>query len=139
MTIYLAGSLNNPRIPLIAKELRSRGLIVFDDWYAAGPKADECWRAYEIAKGHNLAQALRGEAAQNTFQFDRRHIEACDIMVLVLPAGRSGHLELGWAIGQGKKGFVMLDADPDRYDVMYAFASGVVYNIQEFLSVIGRG
>jgi hypothetical protein len=39
-----------------------------------------------------------------------------------MPAGKSGHLELGYAIGSGKRGFVCFDQEPDRWDVMYRFA-----------------
>jgi len=39
--------------------------------------------------------------------------------VLMLPAGRSGHLELGQIMGDRKPGFILLDEDYDRWDVMY--------------------
>ncbi len=45
--IYLIGSLRNPNIPAIANELRTLGYEVFDDWYAAGPEADDYWKSYE--------------------------------------------------------------------------------------------
>lgn len=32
-----------------------------------------------------------------------------DTFVLVLPCGRSAHLELGWACGQGKQTLILLD------------------------------
>jgi hypothetical protein len=43
----------------------------------------------------------------------------------VYPAGKSGHLELGYAIGAGKPGFILLEGEPDRFDVMLNFATGV--------------
>lgn len=30
-------------------------------------------------------------------------LKECDLCVLVLPSGRRSYLELGWAVGQGKK------------------------------------
>ena len=39
-----------------------------------------------------------------------------------MPAGKSGHIEFGYLVGQGKPGFVLFDAVPERYDVMYQFA-----------------
>lgn len=127
--IYLIGSLRNPQIPIIAQQLREDGHEVFDDWYAAGPQADDRWRDYEIARGHSFLQALRGHAARHVFAFDREHLQRCDTAILILPAGKSGHLELGIALGQGKSGFVLVD-DPERWDVMYQFATGVFDNLE---------
>ncbi len=136
MKVYLIGSLRNPRVPDVAAQLRAAGFEVFDDWFAAGPHADDAWRDYEKARGHRLPQALEGWAAQHVFHFDKRHLTEADAVVLMLPAGKSGHLELGWALGQGTPGFILLDADPDRYDVMYAFADGVTANIPHLLTML---
>jgi hypothetical protein len=127
--IFIGGSLRNPNIPIIAAEIRKTlpDAVVFDDWFSGGPEADDCWRAYEKARGHDLAQAVKGPAAQNIFQYDRRHILESDAYVLILPAGRSGHLELGFAVGNNKRGYILMDEEPDRYDVMYAFADEVFY------------
>lgn len=94
---------------------------MFDDWYAAGPEADDKWRDYEKARGHSYLKALEGHAARNVFAFDKRHLDSSDAAVLVLPAGKSGHLELGYMIGCGKPCFILLD-NPERWDVMYQFA-----------------
>lgn len=136
MRVYLVGSLRNPRIPQIAYGLRQAGLTVFDDWYAAGDRADDAWQAYETAKGHTYAEALNGLAAHHVFQFDRTHLALADIVVLVTPAGKSGHLELGWALGKGKKGYILLDAPVERFDVMYKFADGVVSSVTDLIRVI---
>jgi nucleoside 2-deoxyribosyltransferase len=128
--IYLIGSLRNPEIPKVAAKLRSAGLEVFDDWYSAGEFADDSWRDYEKARGHDFKTALKGYAAKNVYNFDLRHLERADAVVLVLPAGRSGHLELGYSIGRGKPGYILLDS-PDRWDVMYQFADLVTDNLDE--------
>lgn len=98
---------------------------VFDDWYGAGSEADDCWQAYEKARGRTFVEALAGDAAQNVYWFDLTHLRLATHVVLVLPAGKSGHLELGWALGQGKKGYILMDGEPDRFDVMYNFATAV--------------
>jgi hypothetical protein len=131
--IYLIGSLRNPRIPVIAAELRAAGHDVFDDWYSAGETADDSWRDYERARGHTLIKALQGYAAQHVFSFDKYHLQRCDAAVLAMPAGKSAHLELGWVLGQGKPGYILLDSDPDRYDVMLAFATAVVSTVDQLL------
>lgn len=133
MELYLIGSLRNPEIPVIANELRSVGVDVFDDWYAAGPHADDCWRDYEKGRNHSYRTALQGHAARHVFDFDHHHLRRVDGALLVLPAGRSGHMELGHASGLGKKAYVLLD-NPERWDVMYQFAKdGIFFSRQEML------
>lgn len=112
-TIYLIGSLRNPEVPVLAKTLREAGHSVFDDWYAAGPEADDYWRKYEIQKGNTYKQALAGYAANHVWSYDHHHLDRCDTALLQLPAGKSGHLELGYAIGKGKRGIILLD-DPEK-------------------------
>ena len=53
---------------------------------------------------------------------------------MVMPAGKSGHLELGYMLGQGKKGYILFDKEPDRWDVMYQFATGVFFNKEELIN-----
>lgn len=124
LKLYLIGSLRNANIPVIGSNLRDLGFDVFDDWFAAGPEADDYWKQYEEARGRTYNEALTGYAAEHVFNFDRSHLDTADIGVLALPAGRSGHLELGYLIGQGKPGYILTD-NPDRWDVMYRFTNGV--------------
>ena len=133
MLIYLIGSLRNPRIPEIEKALTQEGFDVFASWYAAGEHADDSWRDYEQGRGLNLEAALRDYAAQHVFEFDKYHLDRCDIAVLVMPAGKSCHIELGYAIGRGKRGLVLLEDEPNRYDVMLAFTDRVCYNLPELI------
>jgi hypothetical protein len=130
--IYLIGSLRNPEIPVIAGKLREAGLEVFDDWYAAGPEADDKWRDYEQGRGRTYTEALNGLAAEHVFEFDRYHLERADAGIIVLPAGKSGHLELGWLLGRGKRGYILLDS-PDRWDLMYKFADLVTTDLEEII------
>lgn len=131
--VYLIGSLRNPQIPVIADNLRSSGIEVFDDWFAAGPTADDAWRDYEQARGHNLAQALDGYAAGHVFEFDKFHLLRASAVVLAMPAGKSGFLELGWSLGRGKPGYILLGGEPDRFDVMFKFAHGVFTNVDDLV------
>lgn len=131
-SIYLIGSLRNEEIPKIAQSLRTTGLDVFDDWFAAGPEADDYWKKYEEARGKSYIEALRSYAAVHVFEFDRYHLDRCDAALLALPAGKSGHLELGYVAGSGKPTFILLDR-PDRWDVMYQFATRVFETKEEMI------
>lgn len=135
--VYLIGSLRNPEIPKIANSIRELGFDVFDDWFAAGPEADDKWRDYEKERGRTFKEALKGLAADHVFRFDLTHLDACDIAVLILPTGKSGHIELGYAVGRGKIGYIVLD-NPERWDVMYKFAREVFNNVEELLEELKR-
>jgi nucleoside 2-deoxyribosyltransferase len=131
--VYVIGSLRNPKIPEIANKIREAGFEVFDDWYAAGPEADDKWKEYEQGRGRGYSDALSGAAATNVYEFDKRNLDSSDAVVLVLPAGRSGHLELGYCLGKGTPGFILLEDGVDRWDVMYKFANGVTDNLDHII------
>jgi hypothetical protein len=137
-TWYLIGSLKNPQIPEIGNAIRALGLEAFDDWWGAGHEADDWWQRYENTRGRTYKEALAGFAAQTVFNFDKRHLDRCDGAILVLPAGRSGHLEFGYAVGSGKKGFILFDKTPERYDVMYNFATDVYFDLKDLLNELAK-
>jgi hypothetical protein len=131
--VYLIGSLRNPNIVALANSIEAALPVrVFDDWQCAGEHADDAWRDHEKARGHTYIEALKRPAAQHVFQFDKKWIDLSVAVVLVCPAGKSGHLEFGYAIGRGKPGFILLD-DPERWDVMYQFATGVTHDTDELI------
>lgn len=138
--IYIIGSLRNKKIPLIAKQLRKAlpKVEVFDDWFSPGPEADDFWRSFEKKRGSNYKQALSNYAAKHVFEFDKHHIDESDIVVMVMPAGKSGHLELGYALGQGKKGYILFDKEPKRWDVMYQFATDIFFNIESLIDTLKK-
>jgi len=136
--VYLIGSLRNPEVNRIAAAIRELGYEVFDDWTAAGPTADDSWRDYEKQRGHTYPQALQGFAAKHVFAFDKFHLDRANIAVLLMPAGKSGHLELGYFLGTGKPGYVLFDQEPERFDVMYQFATGVFLEEQGLLDALAN-
>ena len=132
--IYLIGSLRNPRVPYIAKAIRDIGFNCFDDWYSPGPEADQKWQEHEAIRGRNYCQALQGYHAKDVFQFDLYHLDHSNLGILAMPAGKSGHLELGYLIGQGKPGYILLDQEPERWDIMTQLATGIFYNLEDLLN-----
>ena len=131
MVLYLIGSLRNPEIPKIGNYLRSLGIEVFDDWHSAGERADDAFYEYEKQRNRRYKDSLKSFAARHIFNFDLTHLNRCDAACLVLPAGKSGHLELGYVVGKGKRGFILLDGEPERIDQMHQFAEEVFYNKEE--------
>lgn len=131
--IYLIGSLRNPKIAEIGRAMRKHEIDVFDSWFAAGPIADDSWRDYERSKGISYWDAIQGIAAQHVFNFDKKWLDKCDAAVLVYPAGKSAHMELGYIIGQGKPGYILMEEDQERWDVMLGFATDIFMSVDEMV------
>lgn len=134
--VYIGGSLANPEIVRLTSLLMEAGFDAFSEWFTPGAQADVLWRDYEMALGFSYREALKRPAAQNTFHFDKKHIDECDVFVMVLPCGKSAHMELGYARGIGKDGIIYMPGEPDRWDVMYNFASAIVMNETELLTAL---
>ncbi len=122
----------------IGNKLESEGFDVFLDWYAPGKDTDDFWRDYTKARGRTYIQALKEPAATHVFNFDYHYLSKADTVVLLLPAGKSCHLEFGWAIGKGKKGYILFDSIPERYDIMYKFATDLFMNIEDLIKELNR-
>lgn len=135
MVVYIIGSLRNPLIPEIANKIQAAGHEAFADWYGAGYEADDKWKEYNEARGRSYLDALHSHGARAVFEFDKKHLERADAVILIAPAGKSGHMELGWALGKGKLGYYLLD-NPDRWDVMLSFATLVTDKLDEILKHI---
>lgn len=132
-SIYIIGSLRNPEVMEVDKLLSSVGLETFSEWFSAGPEADDFLRDYFRAKGYNYSQVLQSYAAKNIFRFDKDHLDRCDAAILVMPGGKSAHLELGYVVGKGKPGYILMDKEPERVDIMHQFATEVFMNKEEML------
>jgi hypothetical protein len=132
-SIYLIGSMRNAKVMAIAKTLRENGFDVFDDWISPGPDADDKWQEYERLRGRTYRQALDGYHARHVFELDKYHLDRCDAAVLVQPAGKSAHLELGYIIGSKKPGYILLDGEPPRFDIMSLFATDIFESVDEML------
>jgi hypothetical protein len=161
MKIYICGSLRNEKILDLTVKLQKElpNDTIFSDWYAAGPEADDHWKAYEQERGNDYISALANPAAQSVFNFDKKHILESDVMILMCPSGKSGHLETGWHAGVSfaaaqfrkvyhmadhsylptpKATYILLDAEDVRWDVMYNFVDGVFMNDEDLIREIGN-
>ena len=122
--IYLAGSCQNESLTAFARSLRLAGYEVFDDWKAIHPENDGAYLEYSKDRFLTYQEALDGKLATHSFQLDKYHIDTCHIFILLLPAGKSGHMELGYASKSGKMTLVV-EPDDNRFDLMYKFADKV--------------
>lgn len=132
-SLYLIGSLKNTWILEVHKKLEELGYDVFSDWFSAGPDADDHLRDYYRERGYNYREIMESYSAKQIFEYDRHHLDRCDEAIMVMPAGKSGHLELGTVIGAGKNGYILFDQEPERVDIMHGFATGIFLSMEELI------
>jgi len=134
MRVYLMGSLANAEIPFVGNKIRALGLEAIDDWWSPGPLADSYLKHYAKIRGLNYKQTLETHAAKHIFEFDKGLIDSSDVGVLVMNAGKSAHLEMGYLIGTGKPGYILFNGIPSRTDIMYQFCNNLFFNIDDLLA-----
>lgn len=115
MNVYVASSWRNDYQPIVVRELRDAGHEVYDfktpDWNADGFHWSEIDGGWEQWNFESYLNALDHDLAKAGFKSDMDALAWCDACVLVLPCGRSAHLELGWAVGTGKNTCVLHRTD----------------------------
>lgn len=138
--VYVASSWRNVNQPAVVSALQAAGFTVYDfrnpqpgqrgfDW----SEISEGWKHWSP---DDFRRALASPAARRGFGRDMEALDQADAVVLVLPCGRSAHLELGYAIGQGKLGLVLCDASLDQPELMYLMCQQVCLSIPELIAAL---
>lgn len=123
--VYVVGSLRKKETRQLAAYLRDLGHDVFDEWHAAGPRADDEWRDYFKERGMRFSQALRSAFVEHIVAFDKKWIDWSDAVVVIGPAGVSATIELHYAANAGKQPILYLEQDPERWDAMLLLVPGL--------------
>lgn len=74
--------------------------------------------------------------AREGFAADFAAMQRADTFVMVLPCGKSAHLELGWATGAGKRTAILLE-NPVEPELMYLCADYRARNVIDLLGWLG--
>jgi hypothetical protein len=90
-----------------------------------------------LADADEYVKALEHPIAVDGFKRDLAAMKRADTFVLVLPCGRSAHLELGWAVGQGKRTAVLLDGERVVPELMYKLVDYVALTLHDLLGWLG--
>lgn len=80
-----------------------------------------------------FVSALGHERAQQGFERDMEHLRSASAVILLLPCGKSAHLEAGWAVGAGKPVAAYLP-EPVQPELMYGMFDLVTYEIDVLMS-----
>lgn len=141
MKIYLASSWKNVHLVQVwAKYLRDNGFEVDDFTDASKGRyvfyyADVCSPAEQNAKDF-----LKLPEAQKAFSEDKKWIDWSDAVLLILPSGKSSHLEAGYGKGSGKKLVIWQENFPlGEFDCMYGFADLITSDAEEVVNFFREG
>ncbi len=133
MKIYIASSWKNEKLVKDwAKKLSSQPYNHQVDAFCDPSKGRHVFHFSEIGDPSELdaINFLADERSRRAFEEDKKWIDWADVVLLVLPAGKSSHLEAGYAVGSGKKLIIWQEEYPKgEFDVMYGFADLVTENV----------
>lgn len=136
MRIYVASSWRNEaRQQATVHALRSAGHEVYDFRNPAPGDNGFSWRQCATADQLKDPRRFRDEVlvsdvAQAGFAKDMNALRAAEVTVLVLPCGRSAHLELGWG-ARNAKSIVLLDDPISEPELMYLACDYIAVSIEE--------
>jgi hypothetical protein len=141
MKIYLASSWRNTRQPLVLAALRAAGHEVYDfrnprpgdKGFSWGDIAAQ-WQGWD---GASFREGLKHPVAQAGFKSDYDAMCWADAGVLLLPCGRSAHLEAGYFNGAKKKLFILLDEQQEP-ELMYLMASSICCGLGELIDELAK-
>lgn len=130
MKLYLASSWRNKKQPDILWALRGAGHEVYDFrnpgflWSDIDPN----WEKWDP---ENFRRKLFHPLAMNGFNQDFNAMKWAEACVLLMPCGRSAHLEAGYFIGADKILIVLLsDGEPE---LMYKMATDICISEKELI------
>ena len=86
-------------------------------------------------KYYDAIEMLADTRTQRAFKEDRKWLDWADKVVMLMPCGRSSHLEAGYAVGKGKGLYIYGDFPKGEFDVMYGLADGL-FRTEELGSLV---
>lgn len=141
--VYVASSWRNFLQPGIVAALRAAGLNVYDfknplpgnegfRWSEIDPE----WRSWTPTQWR---EALKHPIAQAGFDSNCEALCDCDCVVLVLPCGKSAHMEAAFAAAQGKPVFTLaLDrTEPELMQLLLGPPEHILVSMDELFDALG--
>lgn len=142
--IYVASSWRNVFQQQIVAVLREWGHEVYDfknppgrtgfAWSQCHEEIKEAFRTKPLDEIESYLAAMETSAAKAGFASDKAALDWCDTCVLVLPCGRSAHLEAGYTAGQGKDTYFLLHPENFKPELMYALGTGSTGDLSDIFN-----
>lgn len=143
MKVYVASSWRTKLQPEVVTILRANGHEVYDfrnpdeaDQGFHWSDIDPNWQSWSV---NQYRKGLDHELAAKGFGKDWNAMEWADVCVLLLPSGRSAHLEAGWFVGCDKPLIILIPpTEPIEPELMYKMATCVVDNYADMLDELAK-
>lgn len=119
--IYVASSWKNSLHPRIIRELRAEGHRVYD-YRETNFHFSDVSQLSRPWSGYFLSRVLEHTYSRDAFTTDFNELKQAEATLLLLPSGRSAHLELGYAVGVGQRTAILMQ-EPDEPELMYSMLS----------------
>jgi hypothetical protein len=138
MRIYVASSWSNWQQQIVVTALEGLGHQVYD-FKRDGFSWKEVMPSYDGGTVHEteFLKALDRPRSIEGYDRDYQFLRAAHMTILVLPCGRSAHLELGIAEGLGQRTAIYLDGEPNEGqvtpDLMYKAVDHIAPNMHSLL------
>lgn len=136
MRIYVASSWRNRLQPAIVNALKRIGHEVYDFRNPKDGDSGFNWNQVipEYLLGGKVApskyrKGLTHPVARAGYKSDIDALQWCEAVIYVMPCGRSASWEFGYAMGQGKRGYVVMFSE-DEPDLMFSEAK-ILTNMNE--------
>ena len=118
--VYIASSWKNRKIVRsMAKLLRTIGHEVYDFTDPEHFVFNMTEETQEIKSQVDWIECGKISSTQQACANDKAGLDWCDTVIMLLPCGRSAHLEAGVAIGQGKQLIIYGDLPLGEFEVTY--------------------
>jgi hypothetical protein len=134
--VYVASSWRNELQPLVVQALRDAGIDCYDFKNPGEGSVGFSWRE---TKSHDAPEGIpaKGSDWEDVYEYmnmlnhpraiegfanDYNAMSRASHFVMVLPCGKSAHLELGWATAREDKQTCILLENPVEPDLMYRLA-----------------
>lgn len=155
--VYVASSWRNTFQEFVCQTLKAAGIDHYDFKNPEGGTGFS-WEQVKPGPGFTLVEPLDGTEvklkgsdyvhlddylgmiehprAVEGFAADMAAMERADTFILILPCGKSAHLELGWAVGAGKRTAILLES-PIEPELMYRMVDHLAPTMFDMLGWLG--
>lgn len=141
--IYIASSWRNQHQNSVVRACRGLGHQVYDfknpsdgnhgfSWSQIDPN----WKNWN-ARSY-IEEAINHPISNAGFKSDMDALRWCDTCILLLPCGRSAHLEAGYCVGAEKDTFVFVANEKFEPDLMYKMCKLITDDIDIIYKNLGQ-